>query len=49
MVNKKNILGVLTRARLLELAGAIEIRGLTGKAKDDIIGVLVRAGSVSAE
>ena len=43
MVNKKKILKALNRTRLLsramllELAGAFEIKGLTGKAKDGIM------------
>jgi len=45
--NKKTILKSLTRARLIELAQGLDIGGLTGKSKSDIIGALARRRSVT--
>lgn len=40
MKKSEKVLGALTRARLLELCGMLEIDGVSGKKKDDLIALL---------
>jgi len=45
MVKRRDILQVLTRARILELARDFDLAGLTGGAKADVIDALARKRS----
>jgi len=45
VVQRRSILAVLSRSRLIDLARSFEIPGLAGKSKDQIVQGLVGDGS----
>jgi adenine-specific DNA-methyltransferase len=49
MPNKRQILEILSRALLLEIARSFELPGLTAKPKDEILGSIMGKRSISAE
>lgn len=49
MTGKRQILDVLTRSRLLEVARAFEVAGLTGRPKEEIVASLARSRAIDTE
>jgi hypothetical protein len=49
MPNKRQILEILSRALLLEIARSFEIPGLTAKPKDEILGAIMGKRSISID
>jgi len=49
MIKRKKSLEILTRKRLLELAGCLEISGLSGKTKEQIIDSIAAKRSIKID
>jgi adenine-specific DNA-methyltransferase len=49
MATKRDILQTLTRQFLLDLAGSLELSGLTGRSKDQVVDALIQARSLRLE